>query len=377
MHTLTIRTTPSYSLYIAPGLLNHSLVQSTCRALARRWAIVSDEQVAPLYAELIQQQLPDASLFTLSSGEQNKTRETKAYLEDQLLHAGYGKDSGLIALGGGVICDLTGFVAATYCRGIPVIYLPTTLLAMVDASIGGKTAVNTPYGKNMIGVFKQPNAVFIDPAILTTLSKKEMQNGLMEAIKHALIADPGLWRWLQQHWSKLFNHDQQALTELILASCRIKQSIIEHDPYEEKGLRHLLNFGHTIGHALEAASNYTLKHGFAVELGILTESYLAKQLSLLSEEDFHAIQGFLAGLPIPPPASTKQWCTQENLYPFLKLDKKTQANQARFVLLNGIGQPYSNQGAYTHSVSLTTLNSAIAHCYSWIEQLEHKHTLNT
>ena len=295
-------------------------------------------------------------LLSFPAGEVYKTRETKQQLEDTLMKTQYGRDTCLIALGGGVVTDLVGFLAATYCRGIPVIYIPTTLLAMVDASIGGKTGVNTPYGKNLIGTFTQPSAVFMDISLLETFPGREWHNGMAEIIKHSLIADPNLFNQLKNSSNKIKQRDPQFLVNMIYASCLIKKNIVEKDEYE-KGLRQLLNLGHTIGHAIEAVEGYRISHGEAVAIGMLVECYLSVQLGYLPESVLKALHALLKDYDLP--LSTSAFEDRERFQVGLILDKKSIQKIPRFVLLDKIGQPHCEESLYTSPVEPVYLNQAL------------------
>jgi len=316
---------------------------STCESLGNQLVIISDENVASLYAQdLLKCFDKPPHLLTITPGEQSKTRETKQVLEDQMCQLDLGRDTCVIALGGGVVTDLAGFVAATYCRGVPVVYIPTSLLAMTDAAIGGKTGVNTSFGKNLIGTFTQPEAIFIDLNTLNTLPEEERFNGTVEMLKHGLIADEELFY-------AIAGYDE--VGELIQKSITIKQNIVKQDA-AEKGLRQLLNFGHTIGHAIEHASHYEISHGQAVAVGIQTESYISNQMGLLPDQDFNKILDFFRH---------KAYilnCTADKIKRALILDKKSQNKTPRFVLLKSIGQAYTEQG-YAIEVDNDLIDQAI------------------
>lgn len=348
----------SYPIYIAKNCLK--LVSDNPLCLKRSIIIISDSNVASLHAKTVFQSLVQkhlsARLFTFPAGEAFKTRKTKENLEDELFEAGYKRDCVIIAVGGGVTTDLAGFIAATYCRGIPIIYVPTSLLAMVDASIGGKTGVNTPHGKNMIGTFTQPHAVFIDPSVLNTLPLAEKRNGVVEMIKHALIADASIFHELSQY-NILAPEQVERLEQQISKSCQLKKQIVTDDPEEKSGKRELLNFGHTIGHAIENASAYTLPHGEAVALGIIAESYLATQLGLLSPDRLPTIIKIFRDyqLPLLVPANI----TFVQLKHQLRMDKKNRNKTIHCVLLNEIGEPYSNGNTYSYPIEESLLNDTL------------------
>lgn len=272
-----------------------------------------------------------------------KTREAKQALEDTLLKRQFGKDSLFIALGGGTTTDLVGFLASTYMRGVRLIFVPTTLLAMVDAAIGGKTAVDTPFGKNLIGTFYLPEAIFIHTPFLQTLPDLEKQNGRSEILKYGLIAHPILWH----QWDG-------PLEFLIEQSIETKLKIVREDLREERGLRHILNFGHTVGHALELLSQFQMPHGKAVALGCMAESMLSHLFGLLSATDLQQILQLYRKLgytfePFDPKA----------LLNAMTFDKKTRDGQPRFALIDRIGHAAPFEGNYCTSVPLPTLQTMI------------------
>jgi 3-dehydroquinate synthase len=258
-----------------------------------------------------------------------------------------GRDTLLIAIGGGVVTDLGGFLAATYNRGIPLILIPTTLLGMVDAAIGGKTGVNTHFGKNLIGAYYPPQDIFIDPSLLSTLPEKEWINGASEIIKYALIHSPALFQQLANNMDKWDARDPIYLQGLINASIAIKQEVIEAD-FQESGYRRILNFGHTIAHAIETLEDYRISHGEAVALGMLIEGYLSYRLGLLSQDEFEEINALLRLFRFPlhlPPS-----ITLEKLLQAMATDKKAKGAHPRFVLLNGIGSVAPFDGTYCSEV---------------------------
>ncbi len=310
-------------IVIESGLLDHL----DTKYLTKRCAIICDDIVAALYAEMLMRQLGgEILLCTFPYGESSKTRRTKELIEDQMLDRGFGRESSIIGLGGGVATDIAGFVASTYCRGIPYVSIPTTLLGMCDAGLGGKTGVNVPQGKNMIGTFYQPKAIYIDPSTLKSLPLKEKRCGAAEMIKHGMIADSNYFAYLQNNHKRLFQ--EPYLTEAISESVRIKKEIVLADEREVTGRRSTLNFGHTVAHALEKLSHYTLSHGEAVAIGILAESKM-------SGMDTGAIKDLLLAfeLPIQPSFSV----SPEQLYDAMKHDKKAVNGVPYFVKLEAIG----------------------------------------
>ncbi len=324
------------TIHLQSGLLkNPSAFISHIRSLGCRCALITDEIVASLYGESLCQILRGAGvttdLFSFPTGEIFKTRETKQQLEDQLLQKGYGRDSCILALGGGVVTDLAGYLAATYCRGVPVIMVPTTLLAMVDASLGGKNGVNVSQGKNLIGTFYQPQSIWIDPDILATLPLCELKNGIVEMIKHGLISDTPYFAFMETQAEKILSLDPDTIKKAIKGSCEIKMAIVEEDE-REAGRRHLLNFGHTVGHALELLTDYRLSHGEAVALGILFESHLAFLQGTIDHFSFESIKNIFNrySIPLEFPSSF----SFDDLIVAMALDKKSVNHTPRFILLN-------------------------------------------
>jgi 3-dehydroquinate synthase len=331
--------------------MNSTYAMERIKGISKHFAMITDHSVRNLLGNSLQERLKkeglDVHLFSVEPGETSKSRKQVEILEDQMFQVGLGRDSAIIALGGGVICDLAGFVAATFCRGIPFISIPTTLLAQVDASIGGKVGINIPFGKNLIGAFHPPSLIVIDPETLSTLPANHYRNGMAEVIKYALIASAELFEKLQGDLS---------IEECIATGCRIKKEVVEKDP-KEKGLRRILNFGHTIGHALEAATEYQLHHGEAVALGILAEGYLSYRLGYLQEGKFFQIKRLLEkyrfSLQLP------KGLNREKMIYRMALDKKTISNRPRFVLLRDIGEVHPFEGAYCRHVDEVLLEEAL------------------
>lgn len=359
MRTLQINTTNPYSIVI-DAKLDIDYLLHFCQGLACRTVIISDSNVATLYGNKLLERFIQrgikADLLQFPAGEKNKNRRAKEKLEDQLLALGCSRDTCLIALGGGVTTDLVGFVASTYCRGVPVIYIPTTLLSMIDASIGGKTGVNTVFGKNLIGSFYQPKAVFIDMSYLSTLSKREIKNGLSEMIKHGLIADKGYFKFLQEHQEAILALKEKSLKEAIFKSCIIKAKIVEQDE-KDNHIRKLLNFGHTIGHGLETITRYQLNHGEAVALGIVAESYLSYKLGLLSQSALDEIMKTLKSFGTL--TVKKLSFAFSDFEKALLLDKKNNNNKIHIVMLEQIGKAYKTHKNYTKAVGKTQIEESL------------------
>lgn len=298
-------------------------------------ALVSDDNVGPRYAPRLAAALREAGcaaqLITIPAGETAKTLETVAMLWNGFLEAGLDRQGTVLALGGGVVGDLAGFAASTYMRGIPWIGLPTSLLAMVDASLGGKTGFDLPHGKNLIGSFHPPSLVIVDPATLDTLPMAELRSGLAEVVKHGVIADPGLFDLCAAGIEAV----KSQLPEIIRRAIAVKLQIVEADPYE-RGPRAALNFGHTVGHAVEKASGYSLRHGEAVAIGMVCEAGLAERLGLaekgLADQIGRALQGL--GLPTAIPAQM----SRAEILSVMQVDKKSRAGQVRFALPESLGR---------------------------------------
>ena len=322
-------------------------------APAHRYALITDSSVGPLYAKTVEDQFEKDALdvLTVPAGESNKTRDTWARLTDQMLLRRYGRDSVVIALGGGVIGDLAGFVAATFMRGIPVVQIPTTLVAMVDASIGGKTAVDTPAGKNLVGIFHPPTAVLVDTQLLATLPLREMRAGLAEIVKHGVIADEPYLRLVASSASEMLSAEGRAsdsTLSVIVRSIEIKAGIVSRDEREE-GLRKTLNFGHTIGHAVELVSGFSLLHGEAVAIGMALEGRLAERIGVAQAGTAAAITAALqsAGLPTDLPRTLERDAVIEAM----GSDKKGQSGRTRFALPLRIGAMAGEETGWTVSVT--------------------------
>ena len=305
---------------------------------SRRAAIVTNTVVAPLYLERVARALSQGGAtvtpIIVEDGEQAKDWRTLERVFDALLAARCGRDTVIVALGGGVVGDLAGFAAAVYQRGVPFIQVPTTLLAQVDSSVGGKTAINHPRGKNMVGAFHQPLAVISDTATLGSLPERELRAGLAEVIKHALILDQGFADWLDENLGALLAREPRALAHAVRRSCELKAQVVAADE-REIGLRAILNFGHTFGHAIEAGLGYgEWLHGEAVAAGMVMAAELSVRVGLLARADAARVRALVdrAGLPVAGPA-----LSPERILELMQVDKKAVAGHLRFVLLRAIG----------------------------------------
>jgi 3-dehydroquinate synthase len=333
-----------YPIYIGSGLLQR--VDLLVPHLPyKRAALISNEIVFPLLGTRLLEGLTRSGVETvpviLPDGESYKTWETLDRIFDELLSHALDRKSTLIALGGGVIGDLAGFAAATYQRGVPFIQVPTTLLAQVDSSIGGKTAVNHARGKNMIGAFYQPKAVLADTDALKTLSQREFCAGLAEVIKYGLIRDAEFFSWLEVHLDNLLARDETALTHAILRSCENKAAVVVADEHEQ-GERALLNLGHTFGHAIEAALGYgEWLHGEAIAAGMVMAAQMSRERGYCTEADVSRTIAILerALLPVRAPA-----IAAERMLELMQLDKKNESGQIRLILLHGIGEAFVEPG---------------------------------
>ncbi len=335
-------------------------LHSALSPYGKKIAIITDESVANLYAKNIEFALCHAGfesfVFTFPPGEQNKTRENKAAIEDAMLQKGLGRDIAVLALGGGVVLDLAGYIAATYGRGVPLIMMPTTLLGMVDASLGGKNGVNTLYGKNLIGTVYQPRKVIIDIAFLRSLPSSEIRNGWSEMIKHALIADRAYFDFMFEHCDPLCSLETSQIVPAIHKSCEIKMQIVMQDEHDA-GMRNLLNFGHTIGHALEKSSEYTLSHGEAVAIGLAVESYISMLQGKLKAEAFERLLAIISKyrMPLRLPAGI----TAGAIKKAMAMDKKSLCGQPRFVIIQEIGKTECFDGCYCAPVQEKVIDEAI------------------
>jgi len=318
-----------------------SLREALQPSAGRSCFLVTDQQVNALHGTATVERLQQLGLkvrwYAVPAGELSKSLEELKRVYAALAQSGLGRDGMVVALGGGVVSDLAGFAAATWMRGIDWLCIPTSMEGMVDACVGGKAAVNLPEGKNLVGAFHSPKWVFIDPAYLRTLPPRDIRAGLAESIKHALLFDEEFLIQHELHAQAILNLDEAILRSLITRNIQIKGNIVQRDPFERDGERILLNFGHTMGHALESATHYTMRHGECVALGMLAECRLAEHRGMIDEAFMERLQSLLRAFELPTriPGGV-HW---DAVRKFLHRDKKAQCGTVRFVLLRGIGKP--------------------------------------
>lgn len=329
----------SYDIRIGSGLLPRldRWLKEFCPS--GKVAVVANRTVYRHYGRMLEGILRkgfQVETIQIPDGEKYKTLDTASKVFDWLIRRRYGRDSLLVAFGGGVVGDLTGFVASVYLRGIPYVQVPTTLLSQVDSSVGGKTAVDHPAGKNLIGSFYQPRLVVIDTDTLKTLPGDEFLGGLAEVIKYGIIADAPFFRYLAKNRGRILKREPAAMEKIISTSCRIKAEVVSGDE-RESGRRAILNYGHTIGHAVESAMGYSgITHGMAVASGMVAAAWISSRIGLIPETTYRKVEALVRGLGLPvrlPP--TVKWDLFEDA---LLLDKKVQKGKIRFVLIEGIGK---------------------------------------
>ncbi len=341
-----------YPVVIARGTLSELGNRVAEAAPAHRYALIADSHVAEAHGDAALASLAragcDARLFVFPAGESNKSRATWGELSDEMLKDGFGRDSAIIALGGGVVGDLAGFVASTYMRGIPFVVVPTSLLAMVDASVGGKTGLDMQRVKNAVGTFHHPRLVLIDPELLATLPKQHLRAGLAEAVKTAAIRDADRFAWIETHAGTLAGGDPNLLTALIAACVKIKSAVVSCDP-QETGLRQILNFGHTAGHAFEALAGLSLLHGEAVAAGMCLEARLGEAIGVTEQGTADRLDMALEACGIPNLLDGS--VAADSLLAAAASDKKKRAGSVRWVLLRRIGEVATDEsGAYSFAI---------------------------
>jgi 3-dehydroquinate synthase len=341
MQTLTVNLGErSYPVHVGAGLLEQAGELLQQAGVRGKVAVVTNPTVAQLYLDPIHEALTNAEFevtpILLPDGEEHKNLKSLVSIYDRLIDERFERKSCVLALGGGVVGDVAGFAAATYLRGVSYVQVPTTLLAQVDSSVGGKTGINHESGKNLIGAFYQPKLVLIDVAVLRTLPHRELAAGLAEVIKYGIIQDPALFELLEQRMEKLLGSDRELLSQVITVSCAIKARVVEADEREED-YRAVLNFGHTIGHALEAVTGYRqLLHGEAVAVGMVKAVTLSMQQGFCDTASFNRVAALVrkAGLPVEIPSGV----LPQNLIQAMEVDKKVAGGKIKFIMCEGIGK---------------------------------------
>ena len=321
--------------------LKTKLVQDIKNGLVgniKKFAIITDSIVKDLYANDIYKEITEngysADLFAFEAGEKSKVRQTNEVIDDVILEKGYKRDCCVIAVGGGVVTDLAGFIAGTFGRGVPFINYATTLLAAADASVGGKTAVDTPLATNLIGLFNQPEKVYIDIATWKTLPDEQVYSGMAETIKHACLASNEFFVYLNEHMEEILNIDKEACVHIAEENCKIKYNVVMKDE-RESGLREVLNLGHTVGRAIETVSEYELLHGQAVAIGLVAEVKLSYKLGYMTQEECDEVIKLLKKAHLP--TEIPEYIDREVLVKKLYTDKKVRDGKLRFVIQRGIG----------------------------------------
>ncbi len=340
---------PGYTITISPGILESAGMLIHAATHGHRYAIVSDLAVAGRFGNQLLESFPpgEAHLFTFYGGESVKTRETWARLTDEMAEVGLGRDSVVVSLGGGIATDLAGFVAATFMRGVPVAHVPTSLLAMIDASIGGKAGVDIPAGKNLVGAFHQPSAVILDPLCLLSLPAAELRAGMAEVLKHGAILDAPFFERTVAAMPTLIGPEGAAsveMLEIIRRAVAIKCDVVRRDE-REAGVRHVLNFGHTIGHALELVSHFAVPHGEAVAIGMVIEGRIAEALGLAEADTADRIARALDGAGLP--TTRPDHLDVESIMNATRLDKKSRAGAVRYALPTRIGAMAAGDGSWS------------------------------
>ena len=349
-----------YAVHVGPGLRRHiAAIVEQC-APAHHYAIITDSVVGPLYADDVRSalsRLAKGSVHSIDAGEGSKTRERWAGLTDELFAAGCTRDTTIVALGGGVVGDLAGFVAATFMRGIPVVQMPTSLLAMIDASVGGKTGVDTPAGKNLVGAFHPPAVVVADVEVIRSLPDAHRRAGLAEAIKHGVITDAAYLAMIDRRLPELLAANMDDTFDLVARSIAIKTAVVREDP-RERGRRRILNFGHTIGHAIEQVSGYSLLHGECVAIGMVLEARIAEQMEIATAGTADTIRDVLtrAGLPFARPSDMRA----DAILEATRLDKKARGGHVEYALPTRIGEMADAGGRWSVPVEDDVVRSVLA-----------------
>lgn len=370
MTNLIVMTIPqkaaiSYEISIAAGLINHPNKWLPNDWQNKMLVIITDDNVNKLYGQKLLNNLVNHGvtplLLSFTPGENSKNNKIKEHLEEKMLAYGCNRHTIILALGGGVVGDMAGFIAATYMRGIPYIQIPTTVLAMVDSSIGGKTSINNCYGKNLIGAFWHPLSVIIDLDCINTLSEEHLINGIVEALKIFITFDQSSLTHTINNLDRILKKDSQSLKHLIETAIKLKIDVVRNDE-QEMHQRMILNFGHTIGHAIEKILNYEILHGYAVAVGIIIEAKIAQLLNLLPGSDYEIIKTLFKKLNID--TEFLKSVKTSDLISATKNDKKSiidgQQSKTRYILLKKIGQAYQNNNVFAHQVSDEVVKQALS-----------------
>lgn len=350
-----------YDVIVRNGALADVAARVTTAAPAAAYAVITPHNLAESWGARVAASLAAAGLRTeliaFDDGEPNKTRATWGQLTDRMLALRLGRDTCVVAVGGGVTGDVAGFVAATYMRGVPVVQVPTTVLAMIDAAIGGKTGVDTMAGKNLVGAFHSPALVIIDPATLHTLPDTQIRAGLAEAVKHGAILDAGYFGWIRDRASDLVALDGSALEHLVVRSVQLKADVVSEDPHES-GRRAILNFGHTVAHAQELYHGFGMPHGFAVAAGMCVEAALGEAAGITRAGTAAALADVCTRLGLP----TAVDAPADALIASMAIDKKSRDAQPHFVLLHTIGEcARDSHGMWTHQIDTRVLRDVLRH----------------
>lgn len=355
----------SYKIEIGDGIFADELIREIERIHPGGLAVISDSKVYGIYGDVVNEIFAPMELDYLQihfpEGEQNKNIDTIMNLFSWLAKDNFDRKALIVALGGGVTGDMAGFLAAIYMRGISFIQVPTSLLAMVDSSIGGKTGIDTPEGKNLIGSFHQPKSVIIDIQFLQTLPHDEFINGMSEIIKHAIIYDAEFFGYLENNVNGILSKQSAVLLKMIRRSCEIKAEVVEKDE-KEGGLRQILNFGHTVGHAVENASNFAIPHGYAVAIGMVAESFISHKRGILSETELNSITGIIDDYGLLKYLSKLKKIDLQKMRASAMIDKKNKNGQINFVIPEKIGTVCEENGKFSFSMSLEDLDEAIQYC---------------
>ena len=352
----------SYDIVVGAGVIAQlpALLREHCPAAG--YAVVTDAHVGKLYGDQVLKAVSGtgsrAELLTFPAGEWNKTRETWASLSDRMLASHFGRDCAVIALGGGVVGDVAGFVAATYLRGVPHVQLPTSLLAMIDSSIGGKTGVDVPAGKNLLGAFHQPRLVLADLDLLASLPPVQLSAGLAEAVKHGVIADAEYFGFLERDYAPILTKDGAALEQVVRRSVEIKAEVVAEDE-RESSRRAILNFGHTIGHAIEATSKYEVLHGEAVAIGMAYEARLGEALGVTTKGTAERIVRLLEQLRLP--IERPDGASVDQVIEVMRGDKKVRGGEIRFAVPKEIGVMDGGPSrGYTAAVDMNAIRDILS-----------------